>query len=144
MCVRQALNDDEDQNKFIELLPRIRNAVNDEKTIEDWKFLLKNEYTLEKAKNFHGFFISFDIWKILIYYLILYRDALRLFPDNKKCNGFNQNRLVSLKMPICKIKAICEPGWSANYDEDNFCGLKKFLYLSINAKITLVTNMWFY
>ena len=48
------MTDDPDQLKFIDLLPRIRNAVNDENTIDDWKFLLKNEYTIEKAKNFEG------------------------------------------------------------------------------------------
>ena len=55
VCVRQDLiTNDLDQMKFIELLPRIRNAQNDEKTVEDWKFLLKNEYTIEKAKHFEG------------------------------------------------------------------------------------------
>ncbi len=50
-CVRQeAFQSDPDQLKFIEFNPRIRNAVNDAKTIDDWKFLLKNEYTLEKLK----------------------------------------------------------------------------------------------
>jgi hypothetical protein len=52
--VRQDQIDDDDQKKFIQLLPRIRNAVNDTQTVEDWKFLLKNEYTIEKAKNFQG------------------------------------------------------------------------------------------
>ena len=55
VCVRQDRNtDDPDQLKFIALLPRIRNAINDENTINDWKFLLKNEYTIEKAKYFEG------------------------------------------------------------------------------------------
>ena len=55
VCVRQGVDcNDPDQLKFIELLPRIRNAVNDERTIDDWKFLLKNEYTIEKAKHFEG------------------------------------------------------------------------------------------
>ena len=49
------MTDDPDQLKFIDLLPRIRNAVNDENTMGDWKFLLKNEYTIEKAKNFEGY-----------------------------------------------------------------------------------------
>jgi hypothetical protein len=66
---------------------------------------------------------------------------MRLFPDNKKCNGFNQSCLISLKMPICKLKAVCEPLWSSKYDEENFHGMKNVLYFSINAKITLVTNM---
>ncbi len=61
VCVRQeAIQSDPDQLKFIELLPRIRNAVNDAKTVDDWKFLLKNEYTLEKAKGFEGIFKLFE------------------------------------------------------------------------------------
>jgi hypothetical protein len=46
--------------KFIELLTRIRNAVNDAKTIDDWKFLFKNEYTLETGKGFEGKLKSFE------------------------------------------------------------------------------------
>jgi hypothetical protein len=57
---QEAIQSDPDQLKFIELLPRIRNAVNDAKTIDDWKFLLKNEYTLEKAKGFEGIFKLFE------------------------------------------------------------------------------------
>ena len=49
VCVRQELTDDDDQKKFIQLLPRIRKAVNDAQTVEDWKFLLKNEYTIVKS-----------------------------------------------------------------------------------------------
>ena len=67
---------DPDQQKFIQLLPRIRNAVNDENTINDWKFLLKNEYTVEKANKF--------------------KNALRLYSDNKSCDKYNKDKIISL------------------------------------------------
>ena len=66
---------------------------------------------------------------------------MRLFPDNQKCNEFNRDSIVSLKMPICKLTAICKPQSSSRFDDDHFSGLRKTLYISINSKITVVTNM---
>ena len=74
--MRQQANNDPDQQKFIQLLPRIRNAVNDENTINDWKFLLKNEYTVEKANKF--------------------KNALRLYSDNQSCDKYNKDKIISL------------------------------------------------
>ena len=45
MQLKQQANNYPDQQNFIRLLPRIRNTIN------DWKFLLKNEYTVEKANK---------------------------------------------------------------------------------------------
>ena len=142
VCVRQdLLTNDPDQMKFIELLPRIRNANNDANTVEDWKFLLKNEYTIEKAKNFEGThaIIMFLILTFKRKYFL--KGVVRLFPENKKCNTYNQSRILSLKMPICKLKAICQPSSSFSKDKENFHGLRNILFLSINSKLTLVTNM---
>jgi hypothetical protein len=74
--VRQQAKNDPDQQTFIQLLPRIRNAVNDENTINDWKFLLKNEYTVEKANKF--------------------KNALRLYSDNQSCDKHNEDKIISL------------------------------------------------
>jgi hypothetical protein len=66
---------------------------------------------------------------------------MRLFPDNQKCNDYNQECILALKMPICKINAICNPPSSSRIDEEHLSGLRKTLYISINSKIILVTNM---
>ena len=75
-CVRQEIDGDPNQQRFIELLPRIRNAVKDSKTADDWQFLLKNEYNAQKAVNF--------------------TNALRLYADNNSCHQFNRAKIVSL------------------------------------------------
>ncbi|CAF0924316.1 unnamed protein product [Brachionus calyciflorus] len=75
--VRQLSNDyDLDQKKFIEISERLRNGVNDDKTIEDWKFLLKREI---KPNNLEEFV-----------------DAFRLFPDN---SDFFQITVTNIIMP---------------------------------------------
>ena len=86
VSVRQQANNDPDQHKFIQLLPRIRNAVNDENTINDWKFLLKNEYTLERANNF--------------------KNALRLYSDNQSCDKYNKDKIISLSNLIFNLILI--------------------------------------
>jgi hypothetical protein len=45
-------------------------------------------------------------------------------------------------MPICKIKAINKPPRIRTVDEDNLYGLLNVLNLCINARISLVTNLW--
>ena len=47
-----------------------------------------------------------------------------------------------LAMPICKLTAINKPTRMRNYDEDHFFGLLNTLYLCINARISLTTNIW--
>jgi hypothetical protein len=76
VCVRQQIDNNPDQQKFIQLLPRIRSGVNDEKTIDDWKLLLKNEYSVLRAESF--------------------KNAIRLYCDNRSCDKYNGEKLVSL------------------------------------------------
>ena len=66
---------------------------------------------------------------------------MRLFPDNSRCDGYNRTSIVALKMPICKILAVFNPSASSRYDEEHFHGLKKCLFISVNSRITLVTNI---
>ena len=54
-----------DQARFISLLPRLRNGVNDENTQEDWQLLLKNSITPSRMEAF--------------------KNAWHLFPDNRAC-----------------------------------------------------------
>jgi hypothetical protein len=70
VSVKQQAYHDPDQKNFIQLLPRIRNTIN------DWKFLLKNEYTVEKANKF--------------------KNALRLYSENQSCNKYNKDKIISL------------------------------------------------
>jgi hypothetical protein len=45
-------------------------------------------------------------------------------------------------MLIVKLKAINNPTRAINYEDEHFHGLPKSINLSINSKITLVTNIW--
>ncbi len=74
--MRQHANNYPDQQNFIRLLPRIRNAVNEENTMNDWKFILKNKYTVDKANKF--------------------KNALRLYSDNQSCDKYNTDKIISL------------------------------------------------
>ena len=63
-------NDDEDANQeyFIQLLKRLREGMIDQKkTYDDWKFLLRNVVTNQNLKSFEK--------------------ALRLFSDNASCHA---------------------------------------------------------
>jgi hypothetical protein len=100
---QQNLKNDPDQERFINVLSRIRDGLNEDETENDWKFLLKR---LVKPNLLEEF-----------------QDAIRLFPDNSTCNQYNNDKLKQLKMPICKIQAINKPDSARNYDEENFFGL---------------------
>ena len=62
-----------------------------------------------------------------------------MFPDNASCNKYIGDNLKNLGMPICKINATNNPTRGKNYSEDQFFGLKNFISISINAKITLTS-----
>jgi hypothetical protein len=119
---QQNLNNDPDQEQFIRVLARLRDGINDEETVNDWKFLLKRIVKPNLLEEF--------------------KDAIRLFLDNATCNQYNNDKLKQLKMPICKIQAINKPESARNYDEENFFGLRNVINLAINAKITLTSNLW--
>jgi hypothetical protein len=44
---------------------------------------------------------------------------MRLLPDIQKCNDYNQECILALKMTICRINAICNPPYSSRYDEEH-------------------------
>ena len=53
-----------------------------------------------------------------------FKDAVRLFPDNKSCSKYNCEKLRQLEKPICQFNATNLPSRGKNYGEDNFFGLK--------------------
>ncbi|CAF0956150.1 unnamed protein product [Brachionus calyciflorus] len=59
MMRQQSLDSDIDQLKFLELLERLRNGVNDDKTIDDWKFLLKRQVQPIKQDEFSDAILLF-------------------------------------------------------------------------------------
>jgi hypothetical protein len=122
--IERQKNDENDpkQEYFVQLLSRLRNGISDEKTVDDWKFLMQQKMTPVLLEQF--------------------KDAIRLFPENSSCMKYNHEKLKQLKMPICQCKSINNPSSASRYDEDNFFGLKNVVNLSINAKITLTTNLW--
>ncbi|CAF1035540.1 unnamed protein product [Brachionus calyciflorus] len=77
MIRQQSLDSDIGQLKFIELLERLRNGVNDDKTMDDWKFLLKRQLQpLNQAE---------------------FSDAIRLFCENSACTKYNHDKLKEFK-----------------------------------------------
>ena len=50
--------------------------------------------------------------------------------------------LKKLGMPICEINATNNSTRGKNYSDEHFLGLKNFINLSTNAKITLTSNLW--
>jgi ATP-dependent DNA helicase PIF1 len=116
-------NQDPDQEYFIQMLKRLRDGMTDDnRTLEDWKFLLRNSVTNEK--------------------LIEFKDAIRLFSDNASCHAYNSNMLKSLNKPITRILATNSKSIAKRASDEAFGGLKPFLYLSIDARITLTSNIW--
>ncbi len=94
----------------------------DEKSIEDWKFLLKNQVSPSKLEQF--------------------TDAIRLFTTNQACSDYNNMKLKELNQSIYKLIAINTPSAAKIYNSDNFNGLQNILNVCINAKITLTMNLW--
>jgi len=122
-CHRQQnLDNDTDQSTFINVLGRLRDGVFDEKSIEDWKFLLKNQVSPSKLEQF--------------------TDAIRLFTTNQACSDYNNMKLKELNQSIYKLIAINTPSAAKIYNSDNFNGLQNILNVCINAKITLTMNLW--
>jgi ATP-dependent DNA helicase PIF1 len=114
---------DPDQEYFIQLLKRLREGmIDDEKTLEDWKFLLKNKVTPNK--------------------LLEFENAIRLFSDNASCHDYNASKLKELKQPITKLVAKNSSSRVRSANDDNFSSLKNFFFLCINARITLTNNIW--
>lgn len=118
---QQASNDDDDQNKFIQLLPKIRNGLIQE---TDWRFLLTREATPMRLMQ------------------PKFKNAIRLFCDRESVKMHNKERLMELNMPIAPLIAKNTNAKSRNADDDYFGGLTNDLYLSINSNIVLTTNEW--
>ena len=117
--MRQINSSDPQHNQFIDLIPRFRNG---DATIEDWKLLLTR---IPSKKNLEPF-----------------KDAPRLFPENLPCNKYNIEKLNQLNQPITCLNAKNEPNNLCKFDSDNFSGLENIIYLAVDAKITITSNIW--
>lgn len=115
--MRQEKDGNELQNKFIELLPRLRNG---ESTQEDWKVLMSRQTTPSNKDEFF--------------------DAVHLYPTNHEVDDHNVRRLTGLAKPITLIKAANDRGQHAS--SEDFGGLINDLYLCIGAQIVWLHNTW--
>lgn len=116
------LDNDPKQQYFIDLLLRLRNGIYDQKSEEDWKFLLQRQSLPNRLEEF--------------------KDAIRLFPDRASCSKYNNEKLKLLKMPIFKCHAKNTPSYARSHDDDKYRGLENVINLAVNARITLTTNIW--
>ena len=110
---------DNDQKRFIELLPRLRNG---QPTEDDWKLLMTRTSNIAIDKEF--------------------KDATNIFPTNNQVNERNELKLKELEQKIVRLKAINSSYIVKNSTSDNFNGLENELYLAIQAKIQLTSNLW--
>ena len=107
------------QQHFIELLDRLRDG---ECTLDDWKLLLERTPTPER--------------------IIQFENAIRLCDLNEAVDNYNKTKLEQLAQPIAKINGINAPKHCEKATPDNFSGLKNTIFLCINAKIVLTSNIW--
>ena len=117
--VRLDNSNDVSQIKYKELLPRIRNGKS---TIDDWKFLLSREATPVNLEDF--------------------KDATRLFYEKGAVYQFNNEQLANLKMPIVPFIAHNSKLSAKKAKVDDFRGLCKEIYISINANVNVTFNLW--
>ena len=121
VVVRQQMNLDPEQKKFIELLPRVRNGLITE---DDWKFLLTRESSpllLNQPK---------------------FKSATRLFYDRNSVLEYNNKKLIELRQPIVPLISKHSKSCGKSLSDDLFYGLPKDLYLSVEAKVVLTSNLW--
>lgn len=119
MIRQQNLNNCPKQQHFIELLTRLRNA---ESTIQDWNLLTERAPTPINVN--------------------LFENSLRLSDLNQAVDQYNKEQLEKLKNPITKITSSNSKASVKNVKTDLFGGLKNELFLCIDAKIVLTSNIW--
>jgi hypothetical protein len=113
------LENDPEQQKFLELLPRARNGEN---TVDDWLLLCTRQPTILN--------------------LPLFEDAYRLFTLRTKVNAYNVIKLNTIVEPKLKLVAFNTSTKCRNANADNFRGLENIIYCSINARVVLTSNIW--
>jgi hypothetical protein len=113
------LDNDPEQQKFLELLPRARNGEN---TVDDWLLLCTRQPTILN--------------------LPLFEDAYRLFTLRTKVNAYNVIKLNTIVEPKLKLVAFNTSTKCRNANADNFRGLENIIYCSINARVVLTSNIW--
>ena len=116
---QQNLNDDSIQQKFIELLPRLRDG---KMTVSDWQVLLSR--TTSPAR------------------LLFFQEAIRLFIDNRSASRYNDTKLLSLNNPLTNIKSVNSSPSARSADDEQFRGLCKSFFLCSSAHIVFSANLW--
>ena len=74
--------------------------------------------------------------------IIKFENAIRLCDLNEAVDNYNKTKLEQLAQPIAKINGINAPKRCEKATPDNFSGLKNTIFLCINAKIVLTSNIW--
>ena len=110
--MRQQNNGDEYQQKFIELLPRLRNG---DSTYNDYIHLKKRFMSPANSDEF--------------------KDTTRIFALNETCDDYNKARLQALNNPVTCCFAKNKPNRAKNLDSDLFRGRKNKIYLCIGAQV---------
>lgn len=118
--VRQQQDGNVLQEKFIDLLPRLRNGTS---TYDDYQLLMSRQVNLHNVTS-------------------EFADAVRLYQTNSQVDEENIKRLSSLRSPIVRIKAINSNARSEQASSDNFGGLENNLLLAIGAQIVWLHNTW--
>ena len=108
--MRQQENGNPQQKLFIDLLPRLRNG---ECIVADWRLLLERCPNPVLNEEF--------------------KDAMRIFTENKPCDKYNIKKLNLLQSSITNCKVINSSKTGAKADDDKFRGLTNNLFVAIGV-----------
>lgn len=69
-------------------------------------------------------------------------DATRIFARKKPARKYNEKKLKEMQLPIARINAVHDLSVARQADSDRAGGLRRVLYLSKDALVTLTTNIY--
>ena len=120
MCRQTLVPGDIDQAQFLQALQAIRDG---RCSVEHWRFL--STISPQRIGNFKNNFIN----------------SIHIYSTNEKVKERNQHKLRELNKPIVCIKAKNNPSSARQLSSDCFRGLENEIFLSVEAHVTLTTNI---
>lgn len=113
---------DPEYTRFSDFLNRLRDGAN---THDDWRYLINNcsQHSMPRER-----------WSEFV-------DATHLYCTNKEVFARNIECLKNLGKPILRINAK-HTGRGGNFSHSIAKGLEKLLYLSVDSKVLLTSNLW--
>jgi ATP-dependent exoDNAse (exonuclease V) alpha subunit len=115
---QQNLENDQNQAKFLELLPRLRDGSS---TVEDWKLLCQRSTNVAPLAGFEN--------------------SICIFNDNDSVDEKNFDKLTSLKH-VTELRAINSDTKAQQAKPELFNNLVNSLHIANGCSVTLISNTW--